>query len=186
MRSERRSKWLSFSWLATYPHRIDTETSSGVIHDYAHDMAGNRLTAKYGDGSGSTCLTLSSTYDALNRTMAMSENGRVSTYRYDLAGNIREKGQPNGDTIRKSFDRLDRTLAIHGPEGSDTQPLYQYDKAYDLYNNLAKIKETYPSVDSVFTTQRETYIKDLKRTLIGDLGEEGVQIKEIIVLMAKT
>jgi len=44
-----------------------------------------------------------------------------------------------------------------------------------------RMSNTYPSVDSVFTIQREPYIRDLKQTLLRDLGEEGVQIKEIIV-----
>lgn len=46
---------------------------------------------------------------------------------------------------------------------------------------VSKLSNTYPSVDSVFTTQREPYIRDLKQNLLQNLGEEGVQIKEIIV-----
>ncbi|MEZ4884329.1 MAG: SPFH domain-containing protein [Chitinophagales bacterium] len=44
-----------------------------------------------------------------------------------------------------------------------------------------KLSNTYSSVDSVFTTQREPYIRDLKQRLLGGLGEDGVEIKEIIV-----
>lgn len=45
----------------------------------------------------------------------------------------------------------------------------------------SKLSNVYSSVDSVFTTQREPYIKDLKQRLMSGLGEEGVDIKEIIV-----
>lgn len=139
-------------------NRILTETSGGITHSYGYDLAGNRITTAYGDGLGGAELALVSTYDALNRTATIFEddnaNGthdsgeRISGYQYDLNGNIRLKDQLNGDSIRKIYDTLGRTLLITGPEGGDSLPLYEYTQQYDLFANLTRIDESYPSSDS--------------------------------------
>ncbi|MBK1859941.1 RHS repeat protein, partial [Cerasicoccus arenae] len=142
-------------------YRITSETSAGINHVYGYDDAGNRVLAKYGDGQSGVQKRLRSTYNASNLTLTIYEDDnnnetwdsgeRISEYGYDLAGNIREKLQANEDLIKKTYDTLNRTDAITGPVGSDTPtalPLYQYEQEYDLFGNLAKITETYPSVDS--------------------------------------
>jgi len=45
----------------------------------------------------------------------------------------------------------------------------------------AQVSNTYPSVDSVFTSYREYYIKSIKDKLKTDLGESGITIKEVIL-----
>ena len=123
-------------------NRIETETSVGLAHRYAYDLAGNRLETIYAEGAADE-RSLSATYDALNRTEEIDEDGRVSEYRYDLAGNIRRKLQPNGDIITRQFDPLGRMFAVTGPDAG-TGALYQQDYLYDLYGNLAAVTETYP------------------------------------------
>ncbi|MEM7791033.1 MAG: hypothetical protein AAF546_06515, partial [Verrucomicrobiota bacterium] len=124
-------------------NRIESETSNGLTHTYTYDLAGNRISNKYGDGQGGAQLTLVSTYDALNRTQTMFEDGnnngthevgeRLSAYRYDLGSSIRKKDQPNGNTITKICDTLNRAIRIIGPGGLDTAPLYEYENNFDLY-----------------------------------------------------
>ncbi|MCH8330878.1 MAG: hypothetical protein IH946_05780 [Bacteroidetes bacterium] len=46
---------------------------------------------------------------------------------------------------------------------------------------VSNISHNYASVDSVFTTQRRTYIQELKNSLLANLGEETVIIKEVII-----
>ena len=61
----------------------------------------------------------------------------------------------------------------------------------DQYNNLimrprslelaSNISNDFESVDSVFYTHRQRYISEIKDELKDNLGEEGIQIKEIIM-----
>lgn len=46
---------------------------------------------------------------------------------------------------------------------------------------LRRISNTYASVDSVFSTQRERYIDELKAALLEEAGEPGVRMKEVIL-----
>lgn len=140
-------------------YRIETETSGGLTHRYAYDLAGNRSSTIYAEGTGNI-RELVADYDALNRTKSITESGRVSTYTYDLSGNIREKGQANGDVIVKSYDALGRTESIRGPSGSDGQPLYLCTNAYDTFGNLAKLFETYPSGDAKLNDRTVTNTYD--------------------------
>lgn len=43
------------------------------------------------------------------------------------------------------------------------------------------ISNKYDNVDSVFTTQRHSFVNELKSYLISHLGEDGIEIKEVIV-----
>ncbi len=47
---------------------------------------------------------------------------------------------------------------------------------------LAKQRSNlFPSVDSVFSTQRELYVEEIKSTLINGLSSDGISIREVIV-----
>ena len=47
---------------------------------------------------------------------------------------------------------------------------------------LAKtISNEFPSVDSVFSTHRQVYINKIKESLMANLGEQGITVKEIIL-----
>lgn len=149
-------------------NRIRAEFSTGIWHTYEYDLAGNRLYTNYDVSdpelvspesllisgvdesvllTGSSVVSarqIHSKYDSNNRTDSLAENGRVSRYRYDLAGNLLQKMQPNGDTIHKAYDALGRTTMINGP-GLHGAELYTVSNAYDLYGNLARITENYPA-----------------------------------------
>lgn len=133
-------------------NRIIQETSGGVTHLYAYDLAGNRRETIYG-GTGLTCV---STYDALNRLQTMTESGRQTTYRYDLNGNIVEKELPNGDLCYTTFDALNRQILINADTGSGTD-LYHYFYDYDLFGNLARVDEAYQSGSLPSRTITNTY-----------------------------
>jgi len=149
--------------------RQRAEYSAGDWHVYEYDLAGNRIDTHYNvtdaaltnpqdqaDGSpiletallnGSAVVagrSLDSEYDALNRLETVTESPRVSGYRYDLAENIREKSQPNGDVIKRTFDALGRKFTITGP-GTSGSELYVYTHTFDLFGNLVRIVETYPA-----------------------------------------
>ncbi len=138
-------------------NRIVTETSNGVTHTYTYDLAGNRLENQYGNSP----LKLVSTYDALNRTKTIFEDGNdngqhdsgehLSSYEYDLAGNIQRKNQLNNDSVTKFYDALGRAIVITGPAGTDNLPFYQYQNQFDLYGSLTRIDETYSSTDAPLT-----------------------------------
>lgn len=51
-------------------------------------------------------------------------------------------------------------------------------RALELTRNISN---TFPSVDSIFSTQRQKYIGDVKGVLVSSLGEPGISIKEIII-----
>ncbi|MGB0743360.1 MAG: RHS repeat-associated core domain-containing protein, partial [Opitutales bacterium] len=150
-------------------NRQRAEYSAGDWHVYEYDLAGNRIDTHYSvtdaaltdpqdqaDGTpivetalirGASVVagrSLNSDYDALNRLETVTEGTRVSGYRYDLAGNIREKSQPNGDIIKRTFDALGRKAVITGP-GTSGSELYVYTHTFDLFGNLVRIVETYPA-----------------------------------------
>ncbi len=171
-------------------NRIGGEKSAGLWHVYRYDLAGNRLFAGYGAALSSDPATveaayqvsssefdtqLRSTYDALNRTATIYEDTdgdgtyttgeRESGYRYDLAGNIRQKLQANGHIVLKTYDALGRASVITGPNGTDTQPLYRYANFYDIYGNLKRIEETYPSAAAKIDDRTVTNTYDASNRL---------------------
>ena len=73
-------------------------------------------------------------------------------------------------------DTEDFQQQFANPESFDS--LILYPRGLEL---AATLTNTYPSVDSVFTVDRQTYLTDLKRVLVNRLGEEGIRIKEVMV-----
>ncbi len=56
--------------------------------------------------------------------------------------------------------------------------LVLFPRELELANNVSN---QYQNVDSVFTTQRHAFIKNLKTYLTDNLGEKGIKINEVIV-----
>ncbi|HSI83813.1 MAG TPA: RHS repeat domain-containing protein, partial [Candidatus Methylacidiphilales bacterium] len=92
--------------------------------------------------------TITSVYDDANRLTSMTENGRTTSYQYDLNGNITIKTLPNGDTESNSYDVLNRTT-IQYITSSSSQTICRYAYTYDLAGNVLSIQETYPTTTSV-------------------------------------
>ena len=121
-------------------NRVLTEKSNGATHQYAYDLANNRVGVKY----GGTNRTVISIYDALNRLIALSEGVGVNDYFYDLNGNVvsRQMGSGNpflvSTAITTTYDLLNRRATISGV--TSTVTAYAYGQLYDAASNL--IQET--------------------------------------------
>jgi regulator of protease activity HflC (stomatin/prohibitin superfamily) len=61
---------------------------------------------------------------------------------------------------------------------SDFNQLVLYPRALELSNSVAN---NYPSVDSVYDSQRETFLAEIKQTLRSKLGESTISIKEVTI-----
>ena len=141
-------------------NRVVLETSDGITHAYAYDVAGNRTQTLYGAPGVGTPTTstatriLTSAYDALNRLGTLQDQtateygassvGRTSSYGYDLNGNIVQKTAPNGDSETYSFDALNRAT-IESAQTGGAVALFNYQYGYDLGSNVLTVAETYPS-----------------------------------------
>ena len=68
------------------------------------------------------------------------------------------------------------SLQFESPDHYDS--LILAPRQHELAN---KVSNTYHNVDSVFTIQRHQFINELKSYMKQHLGEEGIQIKEVIV-----
>ncbi len=124
------------SYVSDALRRVISETSFGLTHTYAYDLAGRRLRITFCvSGSVST-----STFDALGRTISFSENGRATTFAYDLGDNLLAKTLPDGEKVRLAYDGLKRTSRIDGftPGGGQ---LYYSTYEYDLAGNTRHIVE---------------------------------------------
>ncbi len=60
--------------------------------------------------------------------------------------------------------------------------LVLFPRQLELANNVSN---QYQNVDSVFTTQKHKFITDLKQYITENLGEEGIQINEVIIANIK-
>ena len=151
--------------------RLTEETSAGATHEHTYDKAGNRRTTEY----ASTGRTLVSTYDKLNRLLTITENTtEVTTYGYDLNGNITRKTLPNGTDTRCTFDALNRKLTETTKTSTGTMvSAFDYSQAqgglpsgYDKAGNVLYVEEQYGQQDvkdrSVTNTYDHTYRLDVE------------------------
>ena len=81
-------------------------------------------------------------------------------------------------------------LAIRWKIESEENFKTQFPSVDDYYKKIivprcfeitSMVSNTYESVDSVFSPQRQQYLDDIKSNLYGRLGEDGISIKEVIV-----
>ena len=164
-------------------NRLIEETSAGATHVHTYDKAGNRRTTQYA-ASG---RTLASTYDKLNRLLTLTEDGtEVTTYGYDLNGNVTRKSLPNGSGTLSTFDALNRKLSEQTRNGGGTgglistfdysQPAGGYPSGYDSVGNVLKIVEEYGhanvnnrtvtnAYDRVYRLETETIVETAGPTI---------------------
>jgi RHS repeat-associated protein len=136
-------------------NRLTEETSAGATHVHTHDKAGNRRTTTYA-GSG---RYLTNTYDSLNRLATCNEkaspsapSGNVTSYAYDLNGNVTRKLLPNGSATNCVFDACNRKLSESTlTSGGALIASFDYSRAtsgfpagYDAAGNVLAILERYP------------------------------------------
>ncbi len=143
--------------------------TGGNVLAFTYDKAGNRLTATYTYGvSGNRTLT--STYDALNRLLAVNDTVGNTTYHYDLAGHRVGLLYPSGSDITTTFDALGRQAEIIG-HGNSTTTRYDLVLAYDLYSNLGHQAETYTNGN--LTTRTLALAYDNANRLTSELISTG-------------
>ena len=82
------------SYTYDHLHRVASETSGGLTHNYTYDSAGNRTETDYDNYNNSAGPTINSSYDALNRLVSMTEGGRTTNYQYRLEREHREEIAP--------------------------------------------------------------------------------------------
>jgi len=143
-------------------NRLIEETSAGATHVHTYDKANNRRTTAY----AGTARTLVSTYDKLNRLLTLTENTtEVTTYGYDLNGNITRKTLPNGTESRCTFDALNRKLSERSLKSGGTvvstfdysQAVPPYPSGYDNVGNVLKVVEQYGHASVKDRTVTNTY-----------------------------
>jgi len=86
---------------------------------------------------------ISSTYDALNRLSAMTENSRTTNYTYDLNGNVVTKSMPDGSVDTMNYDALNRKTMTATGLPAPAGHLSEIDLTYDLKGNLLTGTENY-------------------------------------------
>jgi RHS repeat-associated protein len=148
-------------------NRLIEETSAGATHVHTYDKANNRRTTVY----AGTARTLVSTYDKLNRLLTLAESGAgvspaaITTYGYDLNGNITRKTLPNGTETRCTFDASNRKLGETSQQSGGavissfdySQPVPPYPTGYDEVGNVLKVVEQYGHASVNDRTVTNTY-----------------------------
>lgn len=123
-------------------------------------------------------LSFSSCNKAENTGNYKTETEQVVTKSY--LNNIRlADGMPLNLSISTRWEIKDKKkfYKIFKTKGKyDTLVLMPRQK--ELANNISNL---YKNVDSVFTSQRHVYIKDLKEYITNNLGEENVKIEDVII-----
>jgi RHS repeat-associated protein len=137
--------------------RVTAESSQGQVHEYAYDLAGNRVKASY-----STGRVVETSYDGLNRPEAIVDGDRLTRYGYDKAGRAVILVAANGQTSQNTYDALgrltDRTL-FKTPAMSEANVLAEFSWSHDLLGNVTKQEETWPG--------ETTRAGELRRTTMG-------------------
>ena len=143
--------------------RTTSETNGGYMHAYGYDENGNRVFSRYGISSdGSYTHALSAKYDSNNRLEKLTdEKGRVTTYIYDLNGNIVKQMYPNGITITNTYDSLNRLTSTTSKKPDGTSVItgeYKYDAAGNVRyvsqvssSHTQVVENTYDDFDRLTT-----------------------------------
>jgi YD repeat-containing protein len=117
-----------------------SSTAANSQRDYAYDGVGNLLSVTE---SAKTVANVGYTYDALNRVVTETSQGRTHTYVYDLAGNrLSTVYGGTSRTLTSTYDALNR-LGTMTESGRETQ------YAYDLNGNV--VQKTAPNGDTEAT-----------------------------------
>ena len=94
--------------------RLLSESNGGRTHFYQYDLANRRVKSFYGSTSSifesSTFThTLEYAYNTNGKISTITDQkGRVTSYTYDLNGNVVEKTHANGMSYTRSYDALNR------------------------------------------------------------------------------
>ena len=157
--------------------RLTYESSNGIRHKYRYDLAGNEISAKYGfvviDDSDywnpvvSVIFSRETAYDSNNRVVSVTDNdGRVTSYGYDLCGNMVSQDYPNGVKTVCEYDSYNRlaqkTLTKDGTELAKGEYGYSQDGSAAVINQYCggkwqKIFCMYSDIFCRLTNEKITY-----------------------------
>ncbi len=127
--------------------RLTSETSNGFEHRYQYDLNGNRMLAEYGYEFNENSIypfSIDCThrqrflYDTNNRVISITDgDARITTYRYDLNGNVVKQTYPNGVEILRQYDTFNRVTSIVAKKDGAVLQTNTY--SYDAVGNVVEL-----------------------------------------------
>ena len=154
--------------------RLTSETSNGFEHRYQYDLNGNRMLAEYGyefDENSIYPFSIDCThrqrflYDANNRVISITDgDARITTYQYDLNGNIVKQTYPNGVEILRQYDTFNRVTSIVSKKDSAVLQTNTY--SYDAVGNVVELVQESQSRRLEISNQYDAFDRLSKETRI--------------------
>lgn len=135
--------------------RVIAETSQGVVHTHAYDLAGKEV-QRTNLGTGRTQVR---SYDGAGRLVALTEGGRQTAIHYDLAGRVVARQMGNGNWAGLNYDALGRVListTYQNGTQNPTQILFEHEWDYDLAGNVKEQREIWPGAQGRAAGMRTT------------------------------
>ena len=133
--------------------RVTSETSNGLTHTYEYDLGSRRTFTEFANVDGHPKRSLTTQYDARGLATSISEKKagettpRLSTFEYDLNGNLLKKALPGGDVEETTYDALNRqrqqTIARNDNQGTPVVK-HWHRQSYDRSGNVRVIEEGWP------------------------------------------
>ncbi|MBF0387924.1 MAG: RHS repeat protein [Candidatus Omnitrophica bacterium] len=111
----------------------ETGPLAGYKISYTYDLAGNRLSTTDQDGNRTTYV-----YDALNRVTSLKAPAGITTYAYDFNSNVMSIDYPNRIRNLRTYDLLNRVLAVVNVNAKNGKVIDQEMYTYDLGGFISK------------------------------------------------
>jgi RHS repeat-associated protein len=107
---------------ASRPTKVDYSEASTTDVTYKYDKDGNVI--EMTDGTGTTTRE----YDQLDRLTEVKDGAKeVVKYKYDLGNEVAELVYPNGETVKRAFDKAGRLEKVTDWLGKETAFAYNRD-----------------------------------------------------------
>jgi RHS repeat-associated protein len=114
------------TWSYDTAGRLQSEWhSSGTIDTFTYDFGDNRIQRDRSSGGPLTVATYR--YDAAGQLVTMLEGTALTTFVYDLNGNLQSENTSPTGTTTYTWDALDRLAVVVIPGGGRTTYVYRFD-----------------------------------------------------------